>query len=167
MFLVTVDAHSKWLDVHPVTTATSSTTIAHLCNLFATNRLPETIVTDIGSVFTSAKFNDFTKGNGIQHTTSAPFHPSLNGLAERAAQSFKSAMRMQESGTLETKLAWFLIQYRITRHAATREDPAQLLIERQLRSRLSVMYPNLERKVERAQNRQTVQHDSGAKPRNF
>ena len=167
MFLVTVDAHSKWLDVHPVTTATSSTTIAHLCNLFATHGLPETIVTDNGSVFTSAEFNDFPKGNGIQHTTSAPFHPPSNGLAERAIQSFKSVMRKQESGILETKLARFMFQYHITSHATTREAPAQLLMGRQLHSRLSVMHPNLERKVERAQSRQKVQHDSGDKPRHF
>ena len=130
----------------PVTTAISSTTITHLRNLFATHGLPEAIVTDNGSVFTSAEFNDFTEGNDTEHITSAPFHSSSNGLAEGAFRSFKLAMPRQESGTLETKLARFLFQYRITPHATTGEAPVQLLMGRQLRSLWSVMHPNLERK---------------------
>ena len=103
MFLVTVDAHSKWLDVFPVTSATSATTIARLRSLFTHYGLPETIVTDNGSVFTSAEFQEFTRRNGIHHSTSAPFHPSSNGLAERAVQTFKASMRKQESGTIEKR----------------------------------------------------------------
>ena len=88
MFLVIVDAHSKWLDVHPVSSATSSVTITYLRCLFAIHDLPETIVTDNGSVFTSAEFTEFTTCNGIHHSTSAPFHPALNGLAESSVQTF-------------------------------------------------------------------------------
>ena len=159
MFLVIVDAHSKWLDVHPVSSATSSVTITYLRHLLAIHGLPETIVTDNGSVFTSAKFTEFTTHNGIHHSTSAPFHPASNGLAERAVQTFKAAMRKQESGSLEDKLARFLFRYRITPHSTTGETLAKLLMGRQLRSHLSQMHPDLERKVSLAQSRQKEQHD--------
>ena len=65
MFLILVDAHSKWMEVKAVKTATSTTTIEHLRNIFATHGLPEMLVTDNASYFTSQEFQDFTKLNGI------------------------------------------------------------------------------------------------------
>ena len=56
MFLVTVDAYAKWLEVHAVENATSETTIRKLNQIFTTHGLPETIVTDNGTVFTSREF---------------------------------------------------------------------------------------------------------------
>ena len=47
MFLVIIDAHSKWLEVLPVNNATTATTIEQLLNVFATHGLPNTIVSDI------------------------------------------------------------------------------------------------------------------------
>ena len=54
MFLLVVDARTKRLEVHPMKLATSQTTMEHLCLSFATHGLPETLVTDNGSVFKSA-----------------------------------------------------------------------------------------------------------------
>ena len=80
-----VDAHSKWLDVQVMDTITSEKIIARLRSIFSTHDLPQQIVTDNGPTFTS---EEFTKQNGIKHTLSAPYHPSSNGLAERAVQTF-------------------------------------------------------------------------------
>ena len=55
--------------------------------MFATHGLPEMLVTDNASYFTSQEFQDFAKLNGIRHVTSAPYHPAPNGLAERAVQT--------------------------------------------------------------------------------
>ena len=52
MFLVVVDAHSKWLDVVSVPSATSMHTIAKLTSIFTTHGLPEMIVSDNGTAFT-------------------------------------------------------------------------------------------------------------------
>ena len=71
MFLIVVDAYSKWLEVRPVSSATSATTMEQLRSIFATHGLPELLVTDNGTVFTSAEFEEFTKLNGIRHIKSA------------------------------------------------------------------------------------------------
>jgi len=44
--LVITDAHSKWIDVHATTTATSTTTIERLRHCFATHGLPHILVSD-------------------------------------------------------------------------------------------------------------------------
>ena len=93
MFLVVVDAHSKWMEVRPVKSATTAATVAILRSIFATHGIPELLVSDNGSVFTSSDFKDFVRGSGIRHTTSAPYHPSTNGLAERAVHTFKTFMK--------------------------------------------------------------------------
>ena len=96
MFLLIIDAHSKWLDVHCVNSATTEATIEELRATFATHGLPEMIVSDNGSVFTSGEFKVFMQRNGIRHVASAPYHPSSNGLVERAVQAFKQGMKKQE-----------------------------------------------------------------------
>ena len=93
MFLILVDAHSKWMEVKPTNTPTTTSTIQHLRSIFATHGLPEMLVTDNASIFTSEEFKLFTKHNGIRHVTSAPYHPASNGLAERGVQTFKEFMK--------------------------------------------------------------------------
>ena len=84
MFLVVVDARSKWPEVIPVSSTTSSSTMEVLRDLFARFGIPEQIVSDNGTQFVSDEFQAFVKFNGIRHITSAPYHPATNGLAERA-----------------------------------------------------------------------------------
>ena len=83
MFLVAVDAFSKWPHVFIMQSTTVSKTIEALRQLFASYGLPEHIVSDNGSQFTSEEFAVFMESNGIKHTRSAPYHLSTNGLAER------------------------------------------------------------------------------------
>ena len=88
MFLITVDAHSSvWIDAQIVCNSTSYMTIARLRTLFATHGIPEMVVTDNGTPFTSAEFSEFTRKNGIRHVQVSPYHPSSNGLAKRALKS--------------------------------------------------------------------------------
>ena len=136
MFLLIIDAHSKWMDIHCVNSATSSMTIEKLRTTFASHGLPEIAVTDNGSNFMSSEFKSFLQKNGVRHITSAPYHPSSNGLVERAVRTFKQGMKKQTDGTVETKLNRFLVSYCITPQSTTGESPGQLPWGRSLRSHL-------------------------------
>ena len=61
------------------------------------------IVSDNGTPFTSSDFQEFMQHNGIRHVTSSSYHPASNGVAERAVQTFKEAMK-KSSGEVETHL---------------------------------------------------------------
>ena len=93
IFLVVIDAHSKWLEVVVVPSTSSINTIRVLRTMFATHGLPEVVVSDNGTAFTSGEFQEFLKKNGIQHLRSAPYHPSSNGLAERGVQILKEGLK--------------------------------------------------------------------------
>lgn len=145
MFLVVIDAHSKWPEVVVMKNATSATTITALRNMFARFGLPDQIVSDNGSQFTSNDFEQFLKSNGIYHIKSAPYHPATNGLAERFVQTFKLAMKAAKTTetTVNDKLETFLMAYRNAPHSTTASSPASLLFNRPLRTRLDLLNPTL------------------------
>ena len=93
MFLVCIDAHSKWPEVHIMSSTTTTKTLEVLRQTFAAYGLPEQIVTDKGPQFISDEFANFTKANGIKHIRTAPYHPASNGLAERFVQSLKQSLK--------------------------------------------------------------------------
>ena len=167
LFLVVVDAHSKWLEVKIVPSTSSQATIHALRSIFAIHGLPDIIVSDNGTAFTSSEFNDFMQKNGIRHIKSPPYHPASNGLAERAVQTFKDGLKKSSKGDLETHLTRFLFQYRITPHSTTGITPAELLMGRRPKARLDLLKPNVDARVEDIQVKQKFKHDQHAKDRCF
>ena len=85
------------MEVHITNSATSAVSIDKLRNTFAMFGLPEILVTDNGTNFTSAEFEEFLKSNGIRHTRTA----YITRLPECAVQSFKLAMKKFSMGSLE------------------------------------------------------------------
>ena len=93
MFLIVSDAYSKWLDVYVTKSSTTAETVEKLRHSFAIHGIPSVIVSDNGTCFTSKEFSNFCQKNDIRHVTSAPYHPSTNGLAERSVRTFKEALK--------------------------------------------------------------------------
>ena len=149
MLLVCTDAHSKWPEIVIMKDTTAEETVEVLRSIFARMGLPEQIVSDNGSQFTSGTFKKFADENGIRHVRGAPYHPSTNGLAERSVQSFKHALKADKSDrSMQHKLDRFLLAYRTAPHATTEVSPAELLFGRNLRTRLDLLMPNVKRKVD-------------------
>ena len=127
--------------------------------------MPEQLVSDNGTQFTSKEFQIFL--NGIKHIRSAPYHPATNGEAERFVQTFKRALKAAKSdqGSLVDKLYRFLLSYRSTPHSTTGVSPADLFLNRPLRTRLSIIKPSLGTRVANKQAHQKENHDTRSKAR--
>ena len=167
LFVVTdADAHSKWPEVCVMDSTTSSKTITVLREMFARYGLPRQLVSDNGPQFTSSEFKQFLHCNGVKHITTAPYHPSSNGAAERLVQTVKQAIRAghQKGVPLERTLAVFLLQYRSTPHATTGLSPSTLFFGRSLRTRLDILKPDIGARSEigRPSRRTTMTNEAQA-----
>ena len=140
-------------------------TIELMRRTFSSVGLPDTVVSDNASTFTSEEFAEFLRLNGVRHVRSLPYHPASNGLVERAILTFKEGMRHQKSGTLNTRLSRFLLCYRITPHSSTGTSPSELMWGRKLRSTLDLLVPDVNRKVQQHQDHQKQLYDSRSRAR--
>ena len=130
--------------------------------------VPEVLVSDNGTSFTSADFAEFVRRNGIRHIRTSPYHPSSNRLAERTVKTVKEGLKKsKKAGSLECQLARLLFQYRIPPHSTTGISPSELLFNRQVRSHISQVQPDLSSHVESRQLAQKRYHDVHSKERHF
>lgn len=134
MFFVVIDAHSKWIEVVPMTTVTALTTVQQLGQMFARFGIPDSIVSDNGPQFVAHEFREFCRTNGVEQIWVAPYHPSSNGMAERAVQVFKQGF-CKSRGSVQDRIARFLFQYRVTTHTTTGLSPSVMLMGRNLQTR--------------------------------
>ena len=141
MFLIVVDAYSKWVEVTIMNEATSVSTVNKLRRMFSTHGLPQVSVSDNGPAFVGEEFKEFMKKNGVKQVYSAPYHPASNGQAERMVRTFKEAMKTLKTGDLQTKLDRLLYKYRIMPHSTTGKTPAQMMFNRELRTPFHFLRP--------------------------
>lgn len=169
MFLVAVDAHSKWPEVAIMKSTTSEKTVEELGEIFSRYGAPVQLVSDNGPQLVSKEMSDFLQANGVQHIKSAPYHPSSNGLAERFVQTLKHALKTsQGQGTLHQRLHEFLLKYRTTPHSTTKTSPASLMFNRELRTNLDLLKPpSVKDIVQENLKKQIQQRDVHAKDRVF
>lgn len=169
MFLVVVDAHSKWPEVAIMRSTTTEKTIEKLGEMFSRFGSPAQLVSDNGPQFVSQEMSEFLQANGVQHIKSAPYHPATNGLAERFVQTLKHALKTsQGQGKLHQRLHNFLLNYRNSPHATTKTSPASLMLKRDLRTTFDLIKPSAVKDiVHRQQEKQIVRREQRANDRVF
>ncbi|BHF74766.1 hypothetical protein SprV_0501785400 [Sparganum proliferum] len=143
-YLILVDAYSKWPEIAPLNPATASATFAFLRRIFSHHGLPEVLVSDNSSQFTSSTFEDFCRQHNIQHLRSPPYHPPSNGQAERSVDTFKRALlKTRGERTTDGIVQAFLFSYRTTSNPASPGgvSPAEALMGRKLRTTFHAVVP--------------------------
>ena len=119
-------------------------------------------MSDNGTSFTRAKFQNYCSSSNIKLIRSSPFHPASNGLAKKAVQTVKSSLKKKQ-GDLEFWLLqdFSVVQITYCPKHPTGETPAQLLMGQLPRSCLSdtIITDN--------HQRQLTSHSNAAKDRAF
>jgi hypothetical protein len=86
--LAIMDYFTKWVEAIPMKTVTSKDVInfikEHVIQRFG---IPQTIMTDGGSIFISEEFRKFAADVGIKVIRSSPYYAQANGQAEASNQS--------------------------------------------------------------------------------
>ena len=107
-----------------------------LKEMFARWGICNKITTDNGPQFSSDEFNKFAEDYGFEHVTSSPGFPQSNGEAERAVQIAKKILGQDD-------ISLGLMTYRATPVAATGKSPAQIMTQREMKTRLHCLDRNL------------------------
>jgi len=144
-YLLVVDYHSRFVEIALLDQLTSATVINHMKSMFARHGVPELVVSDNGTQYSSEEFDMFAKTYGFTHITSSPKHPQGNGAAERAVQTIKSLLKKEKDPYLA------LMAYRSS-PLENGSSPAELLMGRKIRTTVPSMpavlapkQPDLER----------------------
>jgi hypothetical protein len=136
MYMVTVDSYSGYYDIDKLHDTTSATIILKLKKQFATHGIPETLISDNATYYTSKEFRQFKNEWQFQHVTSSPLYPQSNGLAERAVRSAKGLLKKCSSDKIDPYMA--LLHVRNTPRGQLASS-AQRLYSRRTRTTLPMV----------------------------
>ena len=136
--LVVIDKRTRFPVVEQVKSTSGRSTCDKLRAIFATHGIPERLETDNGPPFNSAEFKEFSKEMGFKHHRITPEHPRANGEAERFMKVLnKTEQIAHDEGRKSTSaIQDMLMGYRSTPHPATGYTPYEVLMKRNVRTKL-------------------------------
>ncbi|KRX81483.1 Uncharacterized protein T06_10520, partial [Trichinella sp. T6] len=107
-----------------------------------------------------SKWLEVRDKDGIKHITSAPFHPSSNGQAERMVRTTKEFIKKMTQRDWEYNLTNVLFSQHVTPCTTTGKSPNELLMNRRLQTVLDRLQPDvvpedLDKKFEKVRPFQT------------
>ena len=151
--IVLVDYFSKWCEVEFVTDITTSRVIKFLQSEFVREGYPIHIVSDSGVQFTSHEIKDYFTERGIEHSTTALYHPQGNGLVERMNNTIKEGIQL---ATLKHKdpvqaTKEILLVYHTTPHSMTEKTPFELMRGRVAETKLNTLGSKASSKFQKIQ----------------
>ena len=133
--LVIVDAGSGSIEYFPAGNRTSQTVKVSLSQVFASFGIPKILVSDNSPEFVSSDLKQWCESLGIKKMESPIYHARANGIAERAVQTVKRAIRAW-SPNLNGSFGAFLQRALMTHRKTSKtwgKTPVELLRGRKVR----------------------------------
>ena len=166
-YLLVIDYYSNYPEIALLSNTSTSTIISHMKSMFARHGLPQVLVSDNAAIYTSQEFQEFAKSYEFKHITSSPYFAQSNGKSEVGVKIVKRLLKKAVREGSDPYLA--LLNYRDT-PLQCGLSPAQLLMGRKLRTRLTIINKSLkaddkqQEKLFQTQKSQKNTYDVGAKP---
>src|SRR3982750_876377 len=79
-----VDKFTKWIEAVPITSSTALTAVNFIKSIIFRFGVPHNIITDNGTNFIAAKFQNFCQDLGTKINYASVAHPQSNGQVEKA-----------------------------------------------------------------------------------
>lgn len=139
-WVVMTDYFSRYPELAPLSSLSSSAVINHCKSIFARHGIPEVVVSDNGPQFSralGAEFSRFAREYNFRHVTSSPHYHQSNGMAESAVKIIKGSLK-KTGDAYKT-----LLSYR-TSPLKNGFSPAELLMGRRLRTALPTSSESLQ-----------------------
>ena len=143
-YALTMICHcTGWAEVYPLRDKTNKSVWEKFANEFIPRHgVPETLITDRGSEFTSYEWESYLAQLGVRHNVTTPVHPSSNGKSERFNRSLKEILQKLIHNTpsdWEDRLGDALLAYRNAVSTTTGHTPFYLMYGRHARAPLTKM----------------------------
>ena len=143
--LLLTDLYTKWIELIPIPDATAETCATKIINEFIGRfGCPITIHSDQGRNYESELFQQMCKLLEIRKTRSSPRHPQSNGIVERLNQTMVMMIRAYLKGrptSWDENLGIIAGAYRASTHETTGYTPNKLMLGRENRMPIDVIYP--------------------------
>ena len=138
--LTVIDLYSRFPFAVRLPSGSSKNIIIALRRIFAIFGMPVRLISDNGTPFRSAEFEEFLRVCSVQHNCSANFYPQSNGTVERFHSTLKARMRRMKYSfpdtTFEQRLQRSLYDVRSSPSESTGETPFFRLMGRDMRTTL-------------------------------
>ncbi|XP_024136818.1 uncharacterized protein LOC112151925 [Oryzias melastigma] len=158
--LVVCDYATRFPEAFPLRTITTPAVMRALIQLFSRVGIPDEILTDQGTNFTSRLMKLFQKQLGITAIKTTPYHPQTNGMVERFNQTLKRMLQKFVSDTgkdWDRWLPFLLFAYREVPQASTGFSPFELLYGWEVQGPLDLLKKSWEAKPTDTAERGVIQ----------
>ncbi|VFQ84418.1 unnamed protein product [Cuscuta campestris] len=143
--VVAIDYFTKWVEAEPLAGITGKQMIDFVgTNILCRFGVPKQIISDNGTQFEEAEFQDFLKTWGIQHTKVSVAYPLANGQVENVNRTIISGIKkklMSEGSNWVDELPRVLWTYRTTPRRATGDTPFGLAYGSKARAPAETVIP--------------------------
>lgn len=137
-----IDQHSRWPEAIPLSALTAKATCTALLEIFCRTGIPDTIVMDNATNFTSCLTKEFLQRMGASPRFCTPGHPESNGLVERWNQTFKNMLHhviRENRRDWDRHIPFLLWAYREVPNSTTGVPPFLLMYGRIPKGPLSIL----------------------------
>ena len=157
--LVVCDYTTWYPEAIPLKSIDASHIAEQLVTLFSRYGVPEEILTDQGSNFTSQLLTEIYRMLHVYPIRTTPYHPQTDGLVERFNQTLKAMLKKaatDEGKDWDRVIPYLLFAYREVPQSSTGFSPFELLYGRSVRGPLDVLREGWE--TDKCDNESVISH---------